>query len=135
MASIIWNTELNPTVDLINIHFKKIEECITCINMDIADEQGSCEHTSDLINQLEQLCQLHFIYEEQLLEGLSYPLVSELRARHKSFLESFIPFKTESDQCHSSSFMKDFIDVRLGLVSSINNDTMKLCDFIMSSYS
>jgi hemerythrin len=122
-------------VDLINIHFNKIDECIKYINDDITDIHGSCEHTSELIDQLEQLCQLQFMYEEQLLEGLKYPSVDEQKNRHKLFLESFEPFKLKSDQCHSSTFIKDFIKIRLGFVSDMNYETMKLCDFIINSYS
>jgi hemerythrin len=134
VASIVWNNKLDPTVDLINIHFNKIEECIKYINDDIADEDGSCEHTRELINQLEQLCQLNFMYEEQLLEGLNYPSVNEQKILHKLFFETFEPFKHESSQCHSSNFIKDFINIRLELVTNMNNDTMKLCDFIINSY-
>jgi hemerythrin len=135
VASLVWNNKLNPTVDIINIYFNKIDECIKCINDNIADIHGSCEHASALINQLEQLCQLQFMYEEQLLEGLKYPLVNEQKNLHKSFLETFEPFKLESNQCHSLSFINDFIKIRMDLVSNMNYETMKLCDFIIDSYS
>jgi hypothetical protein len=52
VASLVWNNKLNPTVDLINIHFDKIDECIKYINDDIKDIHGRCEHTNELINQL-----------------------------------------------------------------------------------
>ncbi len=134
MTSLVWNNKLNPTVDLINIHFDKISECIKYINDDIADIHGNCGHTSELINQLEQLCQLQFMYEEQLLEGLKYPSVNEQKNIHKSFLEAFEPIKLESSRCHSPAFIKDFIKIRLDLVSNMNYETMKLCDFIIDSY-
>lgn len=135
MASLVWNNKLNPTVDLINIYFNKIDECIKYINADVEDMEGDCEHTRGLINQLEQLCQLQFTYEEQLLEGLKYPLVHEQKNLHRSFLEAFEPFKSKSNQCHSPSFINDFMRIRLDLVSNMNHETMKLCDFIIDSYS
>ncbi|MDA8430376.1 MAG: hypothetical protein M0T70_14070 [Geobacteraceae bacterium] len=135
MASLVWNNKLDPTVDLINIHFEKIDECIKYISDDIKDMQGSCEHTNKLIDQFEQLCQLHFMYEEQLLEGMNYPLVNEHKMRHNLFLKTFEPFKLESYQCHSQLFINNFNKIRLDFVSNMNNDTMKLCDFIIASYS
>jgi len=134
MASLVWNNKLNPTVDLINIHFDKIDVCIKYINNDIEDTHGSCENTNDLINQLEQLCQLHFIYEEQLLEGMNYPSVNEQKERHNQFLKTFEQFKLESNQCHSLSFIKNFSKIRLDFVTNMNDDTMKLCDYIIDSY-
>jgi hemerythrin len=135
VASLTWNSRLDPTVDLINIHFNKIDECIKYINDDIEDKEGNCERTIELINQLEQLCQLQFMYEEQLLEGLKYPLVNDQRKTHKLLLETFEPLKLESNQCHSPSFVRAFFKIRLDLVSNMNYETMKLCDFIIDSYS
>lgn len=134
MASLVWNNKLNPTVDLLNILFEKIDECIRYINEDIKDIQGSCEHTNELINQLEQLCQLHFMYEEQLLEGMNYPSINEQKERHNLFLTTFEPFKLESNQCHSPFFINNFSKIRLDFVANMNNDTMKLCDYIIDSY-
>lgn len=134
MASLEWSNNLNPTVDLINIYFKKIDECIKHINHDIEDLQVNCERTNELLNQFEQLCELHFMYEEQLLQGLNYPLVNKEKERHHLFLKSFEPLKLESDQCHSPYFMKNFSKIRLDFIANINNDTMKICDYIIDSY-
>ena len=134
MASFVWNNKLNPTVDLINIHFNKIDECIKYINNDIEDIHGSCEHTNELIDQLEQLCQLYFMYEEQLLEGMNYPSVNEQKERHNLFLETFEQLKLESNQCHTFNFINDFSKIRLDFVSTLNDDTMNLCDYIIDSY-
>lgn len=134
MASLVWNNNLNPTVEIINILFSKIDECLKSIDHDIGDIHESCTRINDLLNQLEQLCQLYFIYEEQLLEGLKFPSVTEQKMLHEAFLKTFEPIKLESDQCHSPSFIEDFIKLRLDFVSNMNNETMKLCDFIISSY-
>jgi hemerythrin len=134
MASLVWNNKLNPAVDLLNIYFNKIDECVKYINDDILDTHCGCEHIVDLINQLEQLYQLQFMYEEQLLEGLSYPQVDKQKVFHKSFLRTFEQFKLKSDQCHSPIFINDFNKLRLDLVSNMNNETMNICDFIIKSY-
>jgi hemerythrin len=134
MASLVWSEKLNPTVDLINIHFNKIDECIRYITEDIVDVNRDCKHTEGLINQLEQLCQLHFKYEEQLLEGLQYPSVDELKSLHSSFIDTFESFKVGSGQCHTTSFINSFIKLRMDFVTNMNTETMKLCDFIVGSY-
>jgi len=125
MASLVWNDNLDPTVEIISMQRGIIDDCIKSIDRDIGDVHGSCKHIGELLNQLEQLCQLHFMYEEQLLEGLNYPSVTEQKMLHESFLSTFEPFRAESDQCHTPSFLKDFIKLRLDFVSNMNNETMK----------
>ena len=134
MASLVWDNKLDPTVDVINMHFAKIDECIKYINADIEDSEVDCEHTNALIHQLEQLCELHFMYEEKLLEGINFTLANEQKKQHDLFLKTFESLKLASGQCHSPDFVKDFIKIRMGFVASVNNDTMKLCDFIIDSY-
>lgn len=134
MASLVWNNKLDPTVDVINIYFEKINECIQHITDAIEDIQGSCEHTTELIEQLEQLCELHFMYEEQLLEGMNFLSLNEQKRRHGVFLKTFEPFKLESGQCHSLNFIHEFSKIRLDFVSNMNDDTMQLCDYIIDSY-
>lgn len=134
MASLVWNNELNPNVDLLNIYFNKIDDCIRYISEDIFDSNKSCDHTTDLIGQLEQLCQLQFMYEEQLLDGMKYPFTSELKDIHRNFMDTFSPFKSGSAQCHSMTFIQDFIKLRLDLLRNMNIETMKICDFIINSY-
>lgn len=134
MASLIWNNELNPTVDLMNIHFEKINECIQYITDDIADAKGNCERTRELIHQLEQLCRLHFTYEEQLLDGVNYPAIDDQKQRHELFLKTFETLRLASGQCHSPVFLRDFSRVRLDFVANMNSDTMQLCDYIIACY-
>jgi len=56
------------------------------------------------------------------------------KERHNLFLETFEQLKLESNQCHSVNFIKDFSRIRLDFVSNMNDDTMKLCDYIIDSY-
>jgi hypothetical protein len=135
VASLMWNSKLDPTVDLINIHFNKIDECIKMISDEIADHLGSCDKTCESINQLKQLCQLQFMYKERLLEGLKVPFIDEQKKLHLSFLETVELFKRGSNQCHSPSFIKDLIKIRMDMVTNMNNETIKLCDFIIDRYS
>ena len=132
MTSLIWDNKLNPSVEIMSIQRSKISECINTINVGIADKLQSCTHINGLLNQLEQLCQMNFMYEEQLLEEVNYPAVAEQKHLHDLFLKAIEPFKTENDQCHTTSFFNDFIKLRLDYILNMNNETIKLCDFIIT---
>lgn len=132
MTSLDLN-KLNPSVEIMNIQRGKITECINTIQHDITDMRQSCVHINGLLYQLEQLCQMHFMYEEQLLEEVKYPSIGEQKHLHGLFLKAIESFNTETDQCHSPFFINDFIKLRLDFVINMNNETMTLCDFIINN--
>ena len=134
MTSLIWDNKLNPTVELLNIFSAKITECVNRITADILDLEGNCSQTVDLVEQLKQLCELHFGYAEQLLAEIQFPDVENQKNRHRSFIDTFESIKLQSDQCHTPSFIKNLTKIRLDFVSHLNRDTMEICDFIISSY-
>lgn len=134
MSPLVWNENLDPTVEIINIQRIKIDECIKAIDHDVGDVEGSCAHICDLLNQLEQLCQLHFMYEERLLEGLNFPSIAEQKKLHDAFMKAFELIKAGSNQCHTPAFIKGFMELRLDFTKNINTETMKICDYIIYSY-
>lgn len=133
MASSDRNNILNPSVAIMNIQHCKITECMNSIQGEIADIRQSCTHINGLLYQLEQLCQMHFMFEEQLLEEVNYPLAAEQKQLHDLFLKAIDQFKAENDQCHTTTFNADFIKLRLDYVVNMNNETMTLCDFILNN--
>ncbi|MBT0664383.1 hypothetical protein KI809_08730 [Geobacter pelophilus] len=134
MVSLDRNIKLDPTVDLLNIYFNKMDECIKLLNDTLKDNEGDCALTNELLNQLKQLYELHFMHEEQLLAGMNYPTVNEQKVRHGLFLKSFEPLQLKSDQCHTPGFINDFSQIRLDFIFNMNDDTMEICDYIISNY-
>lgn len=134
MISLGWDTNLNPSVEIINIQLCKIFECIRIIQEAIVDTQESCSNINGLLDQLEQLCQMHFLYEEKLLEELDFPSVKEQAHLHELFLKAIYQLKTENDQCHSHDFFDGFIKLRVDFVTNMNKETIMLCDQIINNY-
>lgn len=112
----------------------KITECIRSINDDISDIQQNCSHISEMLSQLEQLCQMHFMYEVQLLEEINYPAIAEQKMFFDLLLKSIESIKVNNDQCHTPTFFRDFNSFRLDFIFNMNNETRVLCDFISDSY-
>jgi len=130
MASTDWNMKLNPSVEIMRMQRRKIYECENTIFKEIADRRQNCSHINGLMYQLKFLYKMHFMYEEQLLEELNVPAAAEQKKIHDLFLKSFDNLKAEDGQCHTSSYIFDFINLRLEFVSNMNKETMMLCDFI-----
>lgn len=133
MASLDSYKQFNPTVQIMNIQRSKISECIRKINDDIEDTEQNCTHINELMSQLEQLCQLHFMYEMQLLEEISFPSLAEQKLLFESLLKDIESIKVKNDQCHTPSFYEDFIRLRLDFVFNMNNETRILCDYLTNN--
>jgi hemerythrin len=103
------------------------------IHNEIADRQQSCSHINGLLHQLKLLYQMHFMYEEQLLEEVHYSSAEEQKQLHELFLKSIDQCTTENDQCHSLSLFNYFIKLRLDFVLYMNKETMMLCDVITNN--
>jgi hemerythrin len=134
MASIEWDYKVNPSVEIIKIQRSKIRECENTIHHEIADTQQSCAHINDLLCQLKLLYEMHFMYEEQLLEEVNVASAEGQKHVHDLFLKSIDQLRTENDQCHTFSFNNNIIQLRLDFISIMNNETMMLCDFIKNIY-
>ncbi len=134
MASLAGDKGLNPSVEIMRMQRSKILECEQAIYHDIVDKDQSCEHVNGLLHQLTDLYKMHFMYEEQLLEEVNVPSVAEHKNIHEVFLASLNHLTTDDGQCHSSSFVTDFINMRLDFAANINKETMMICDFIIKAY-
>ncbi|MDA8414540.1 MAG: hypothetical protein M0023_12245 [Desulfobacteraceae bacterium] len=130
MASIVREFRLHPSVELIKRQRRRIFECENSIQHEINDMGQSCAHVNGLLYQLKLLYKLHFMYEEQLLEELHVPAAAEQKKMHDMFLKSIDELKTENDSCHSSSYIYDFYKLKLDFISTMNDETRMLCDFI-----
>ena len=133
MISLEWDTKLNPSVEIMNIQYSKIAECINTINDEIVDMQQSCTQINGLLDQLKQLCQILFMYEEQLLEEVNFPTITEQKHLHDLYLKSIEQFRAENYQCHSASFFNGFIKLRVDFLSNMNKETMILCDMLTNN--
>jgi hemerythrin len=134
MTSSAWNTTLNPSVDIVYLQRKKIFECMTTIYHKIVDSLQECYPINDLLDQLKQLCQIHFLYVEQLLEELNHVLVTEDKHLHEKFLASIDRFEIENNQRHTSTIIYDFTYLRLELISYLLNEAIMICNFVKSNY-
>ena len=119
MTSLDLN-KLNPRVEIMNMQHRKISECIKTIHDEIADARQSCSHVNDLLYQLEQLCQMQFMYKEQLLEEVNYPSAAKQKHLHALLLKAIDQLKSEIEflkgklqlEQKSTRMLKSFISER-----------------------
>ena len=131
MDSQIWDDKVDSSIEILNIQQRTISVYMNTIYEKIVDSSQRCDHINSLLDQLELLCQKQFEYDEQLLEQVNFPSVAEQRRLHGLYLKAINLFKAENDQCHSASCIKDFLKLRLDFISTINKETMLLCDFLL----
>lgn len=137
MAVSIRDDRINSSAEILevmNIQHRTIALCMNAIFDEIADNLRSCAHVNGLLDQLELLCQNQFRYDEQLLEEVNFPSVADQKNIHGLFLKAITLLKAENTQCHTPSFINDFIDLRLDFILNMNKETMMLCDFIISNH-
>jgi len=134
MASLEGDKSLHPSVEIMRMQRNKIRECEQAIYHDIVDEDQSCAHVNGLLHQLKYLYKMHFMYEEQVLEEVNLPSVAEHKNIHEVFLTSLDHLTTDDSQCHSSSYVTDFINMRLDFAANVNKETMMICDFTIKAY-
>jgi hemerythrin-like metal-binding protein len=132
MASFNWDNKIDPSLEVMKIQRNTISVCMNTIQDDFADADQGCDHINELLDQLEQLCQIHFNYEEQLLEQLNYPPLSKQKYQHGVFLKDIKQLKGTNNECHTTSSVNNFFKLRLDYISNLYSETMMLCDFIKS---
>lgn len=131
MDSLILDNTLDASIEIMKIQHRTISVYMNTIFEKIVDTSQRCAHIDSLLDQLELLCQKQFEYDEQLLEKVNFPAVAEQKRLHGLYLKAINLFRAENDQCHTTSFINDFIKLRLDYVLNMNKETMMLCDFLL----
>jgi len=132
LNSIAWDNKFNPSVELIYNQRNKITECMTLIRNQVADMVLNKDQINDLLDQLKQLCQMHFSYVENLLTELNYTLVIKQKHLHDSFVEAVDGFKITFNQCDAANIYSDFTELRLNFISTMCHMTMILRSFMQA---
>ncbi len=131
MDSLIFGDKVDSSIEIMDIQQRTISLYMNTIYEKIVDTSQRCDQVDGLLDQLELLCQKQFEYDEQLLEQVNFPSVAEQRRQHGLYLREINLFKAENDQCHSTSCIKDFLKLRLDFITTLNKETMMLCDFLL----
>jgi len=130
MASFACENNVNSGVEAMDAQRHKIFDCMSTICNLIADTHHNSDSIGGLLDQLEILCQIHYMDEEQLMEGVNYPLAAEHKRQHDLFLVTIDQFKIDNKQCHTTSMLNDFINIREDFITHMLNETMLLSEFI-----
>ena len=130
MASLIWEHKFNPQVEIVMIQRNTISTCMNAIHEGFTDIGRSCTHINGLLEQLRQLCQSHFSFEEQLFEELKYPPTAERKNLHAKLLKEIDGLKCDEGQCHSPAVIGSFLQLRLAYIASMTSETLLLCDYL-----
>lgn len=130
MTSLLWENKFNPSVEIVMIQRDTISACMNALHEGFSDIRRSCVHINGLLDQLRQLCQTHFSYEEQLLEELRYPPTEEQKTLHDTFLKEIDQLKCDEGLCHSPTVIGNYLQLRLKYIANTTRETMLLCDYL-----
>jgi len=132
MTSPIRDTKIDPGLEVMMIQRQTISTYMNTIQEDFHDTSRECDRINTLLDELKQLCQEHFRHQEQFLEELNFPPVTQQKNMHDLFLKDIAALKTDMGQCHSPAVISGFMQLRLEYIRTTNSETMLLCDFITS---
>ena len=133
MTSLVWEDRYNTGVEAIDAQHRKIFDYMTDIYHALADNQQKCDAFNGMLDQLELLCQMHFLNEQQMVDDINYPSVPEHKRLHDLFLTRIDLFKIDSKQCHTPSILNNFTNLREDFITHMLNETTLFCDFINNS--
>jgi hemerythrin len=134
VAVLEWDNRYDPRIEILHIQLNKISECMNLLHDGFADVHRKSEYVIGLLEQLEQLFQMYFLYSEQMFAELNYLSVAVQKYVHELFLIAINKFKFENTKFENTNLLHDFIEFRCNFVINTNNETMKLCDIIKSNY-
>lgn len=132
MESFIWENRFSSGIETLDAQRQKIFECMTMIYRAIADSGDKCDAINDLLDQLEILCKIHYMDEEQLMEDINYPLAADHKMQHDLHLSTIDQFKVDNRECYTISTLNDFIKLRETFISHMLDESMVLSQFIKS---
>jgi hemerythrin-like metal-binding protein len=134
MTSLVWEESFNTGVEAMDVQRRKIFDYLALINNELVNSRQKCDSINGLLDQLEILCQMHFMDEERLMIELNYPFAAEHKHLHDLFLATVDRFKIESNRCHTPGILDDFGKLRVDFTTHILNESMLLSDFIKSNH-
>lgn len=111
-------------IEALDAQHNKIFDYLNMINNNILNNHQKCDSLNGMLNQLELLCQFHFMEEERLMEEIASPSAAKHKHLNDMFLAAIDRFKIENNQCHSPSVLSDFKKLRDDLVSHMQNETL-----------
>jgi hemerythrin len=130
MNSFVWDNKFDTGIESLDAQHRKIFDYMTTIYEELTDVHQKCSQFNNLFDQLELLCQMHFMDEERMMDDMSYPSTAEHKHLHDLFLATVDQFKIDYKQCHSSNVVNDFNKLRWDFVTHVMNETLVLGEFI-----
>jgi len=85
MALIVWDSNLDTGIDVIDNQHKRIVEYIN--KLDVAREAHSKEEVGRVLNELVDYTLSHFTFEESLMEEAGYPFINAHKKVHQLFVK------------------------------------------------
>jgi hemerythrin len=122
MTTLTWEDKFNTGVETLDGQHRKIFDYMITIYNGLIDSHLKCDPFNGMLDQLELLCQLHFMEEEKLMDESNYPLASEHKHLHDLFLTSISLFKIDNKQCHTSNVLTEFSNLRVDFITHMLND-------------
>ncbi|HXE96068.1 MAG TPA: hemerythrin domain-containing protein [Dongiaceae bacterium] len=130
MTSLVWEDIFNTGVETMDVQHRKIFDCMDAIYHALADNQQKCDPLDGMLDQLELLCQMHFLNEQQLMDDTNYPSASEHKHIHDLFLASIDQFKIVSSECHTTNLLDAFLKLKEDFITHMLNESTTLGAFI-----
>ncbi len=130
MTSLVWEDKYNTGVETMDVQHRKIFDYMTTIYHVLADNQQVCDPLNGMLDQLELLCQMHFLNEQQLMDDINYPSASEHKRIHDLFLATIGQFKIQSSKCHSPNILNEFLKLKEDFIIHMLKESTALRDFV-----
>ncbi len=85
MALIVWDSNLDTGIEVIDNQHKRIVEYIN--KLDVAREMHSQEEVGRVLDELVDYTLSHFTFEESLMEEAGYPFINAHKKVHQLFVK------------------------------------------------
>ncbi|MDD4929868.1 MAG: bacteriohemerythrin [Gallionella sp.] len=91
--AIVWVSELNTGIDIIDEQHKSIVDYIN--ELEVSIEQGSREAVGHVLDELVDYTMSHFAFEESLQEEAGYAFAKPHKAVHDSFIKRVTRYQAD----------------------------------------
>jgi hemerythrin len=96
MAIIVWSSELNIGIDVIDKQHMRIADYIN--RMHEAIERNDMHEIADLFDELIDYTQTHFTFEEEIQRKARYEFCSAHKRVHMVFIKKLAEYKAQFDK-------------------------------------